>query len=140
MQQKKAEDHLKEVEEKAARVDLLERRIANLEMDKDKLNRELNGMHDQISKNNSSGGQNSIKQIMQSNNLMQSQKLNNRQSAPISKFLSAVPKQSNQFRKGGGSAVQTKFGGRQQNRMTMHNKLNNSDRGDFFDKLLGEGN
>ena len=42
MKEKEASDHLKVVEEKAARVDLLEKRLVLLEMDKEKLNRELN--------------------------------------------------------------------------------------------------
>ena len=42
MKEKEAEKHLKEVEEKAARVDKLEKTIALLEMDKENMTRELN--------------------------------------------------------------------------------------------------
>jgi hypothetical protein len=55
MKEKEASDHLKVVEEKAARVDLLEKRLVLLEMDKEKLNRELNQMSEQLSKSKNPG-------------------------------------------------------------------------------------
>ena len=83
--EREASEHLKQVETKAARVDQLEKQLVLLEMDKERLNRELNQMTDQMLKSKDQGNKNYVKAFERSNTLMQSMdfRSNNRKSAQV---------------------------------------------------------